>query len=153
MNITFPILTCSRIARSFKIYHRFEHQTQETKSTIHLSSIINLSIFLKNRSTNYCKKKKLSQFFSPRLPYPVFPFFLGERPRKGKASCIVLRVKNRDENPRFPVRLRALPTRMHTSSAGARASTPHARNHALTRPSVSPRAQRRYYLIISITGR
>lgn len=152
MNITSPIPTYSRIARSFKTYHLFSNAKHKKSNP----SLVDLQPLIPNFSQKSIdqllqkkKKKNKNSLNSSRLVFLSF----SAAERKGVAYRDSLRVKNRDENPRFPVRLRALPTRMHTSSAGARASTPRARNHALTRPSVSPRAQRRYYLIISITGR
>lgn len=161
MNITSCTLT-SHIAKSFKAYHTIPTSNNPKKndpspvdlqlrSTIHQ---IQYSHRISVKKKSIQKSSRTSLVSSSGDLSRVVPF-LGERKGKAATRWLPRGVKNRDENPRFPVRLRALPTRMHTTpSARARASTLHARNHARTRRSVPPpRAQRRYYLIISITGR
>lgn len=129
MNITSCTLT-SHIAKSFKAYHTIPTSNNPKKndpspvdlqlrSTIHQ---IQYSHRISVKKKSIQKSSRTSLVSSSGDLSRVVPF-LGERKGKAATRWLPRGVKNRDENPRFPVRLRALPTRMHTTpSARARAS-------------------------------
>lgn len=129
MNITSCTLT-SHIAKSFKAYHTIPTSNNPKKndpspvdlqlrSTIHQ---IQYSHRISVKKKSIQKPSRTSLVSSSGDLSRVVPF-LGERKGKAATRWLPRGVKNRDENPRFPVRLRALPTRMHTTpSARARAS-------------------------------
>lgn len=131
MNITFPILTCSRIARSFKTYHRFEHQTQETKSTIHL--VDHQPLNFSQKSIDQLLQKKKNSLNSSRLVF-LTPCFLsfsanGRGKERRRVSCCASKIEMRTRAFPFAcVRCQRACTRR--AQARVRAHRTHATTHS-----------------------